>query len=142
MAFYSRRTGRALEGLLVTLLAACGEADNSAVPDAGSCCTSCTPGLYAQYCSRCPGLYESCNGEGPEGNPCSGLSGQALCDCLVGPQDEATCTAIGEVAIVTESPSSCVVRAISPYDSACQADPDNPPSWDDRSSDPAVGDGR
>ena len=131
----SERTGRVLDGRLVlggqlwAALAACdGSGAASAGPDAGSCCRNCLPGYSGTSCARCPGMLEWYAVLSFEEYGCEGLSGQALCDCLLLPPYAATgstCNVVAGVAIFTPPPATCVhLLGGSGLHDACEYDPD------------------
>jgi hypothetical protein len=74
-----KRPGLVLELLLVGLMA-CSES-TPAEPEPASCCANCA---HHDYCVRCPGLDERCGRFHPEGDGCTGLEGDDLCQCLLG----------------------------------------------------------
>ena len=143
----SERTSRVLDirlavALLSATLTACdGDVGSpSTQPDAGSCCGNCLPGYSGTYCVRCPGLWESCTFISYDDYGCEGLSGQALCDCVVdlptGGSEVVTrdrCQVVDGVAVYTASAEACVHAGPVAFSDACEYNPasDEPrlPRW-------------
>lgn len=118
-----RSSSAPLAFALELLLVACsGGGEVPAQPDAGpSCCGRCLAGGKGTYCVRCPGLFETCEEPGLDGDLCGGLPVEFLCECLVERGENGNCSEVEGVVIVTPSPEECALQwGLSGYsDDAC-----------------------